>query len=203
MSLGYSASPVVETAVNGYDKSPAAETQVANISSGYVSPHMEAPNIASTEEPSALGYSEPEATGPVLNTPIGYVSPTGDPASGYDQILRTNDPSGEPPYVETLTTNNNAPATGTAKPNPVTGLRGKQLGDKYVGEEKGEGWRKNMAPHDGKQLVTEHFSEEKKKQSKVEFDTEGQAANANGTLDGKKGFVVDPTTGNMHVFKEE
>lgn len=203
VSLGYSASPVVETAVNGYDKSPAVETQVTDISSGYVSPHMEAPNISPTEEPSALGYSEIELNAPVLNTPTGYVSPTSNPASGYDQILRTNDdPSGGPAYVETLSTNNNAPAIGTANPALATGLRGKQLGDKYVGEEKGEGWRKNMPPHGGKQLVTEHFSEKKKKQSKVEFDTEGQAVNANGTLDGKQGFVVDPTTGNMHVFKE-
>ncbi len=158
--------------------------------------------------------------------------PDGEPDKGYSQTPGTDDASGEPAYTEVMSTddasgyvslrdrghvpdgepttstasgyvdilgNNNS--TGPVGPDSVTGLRGKQLGAKYVGEEKGEGWRKNRKI-EGRQVETEYFSEEKKNRSKVAFDQDGKASDYSGELDGRKGFVVDPTTGNMHVFTE-
>ncbi len=221
-SLGYSEMPPltepVSTAPSGYDSMPPLNLQAM----GY--------NVAiPAEQPESLGYSAtPDRNIP---TGYIHDVPDGEPDKGYSQTLSTDDASGEPAYTEVLRTDdpgyvslrdrghvpNGEPASSTASgyvdilgnnnstgpvgPDPATGLRGKQLGAKYVGEEKGEGWRKNRAI-EGRQVETEYFSEEKKNQSKVGFDRDGKAFDHGGELDGKKGFVVDPSTGNMHVFTE-
>ena len=222
-SLGYSEMPPLTNPVSntpsGYDSMPPLNLKAM----GY---NVEIP----VEQPESLGYSAtPDQnipTGYVDNVPDG------EPDASYSQTPGTDDASGEPAYTEVLCTNDtsgyvslgdrghvpsgepasriasgyvdilgNDNTTGTVGPDPVTGLRGKQLGAKYVGEEKGEGWRKNRKI-EGRQVETEHFSQEKKNQSRVAFGQDGKASDYSGELDGKKGFVVDPTTGNMHVFTE-
>jgi hypothetical protein len=161
---------------------------------------------ANEAEPKSLGYSVPipveqsDAQSPIRGSDLPYRSvridqPDGD-ASRNDSF----------DSLQNLSTNDPPNATG---PNPSRGLRSKPLGKKYVGEENGEGWRTNMK-YQGQPLRTDYFSEERKNACKVSFDDEegtgsvpsGGSDNSRVGLNGKKGFVVDPTTGAMHVFKE-
>jgi hypothetical protein len=189
---GYDLSPVMNRPVqgaDGYDLSPVMNRSAQGADGYDLSPVM------NRSAQGADGYD----LSPVLNRPAqgadGYdLSPvlnrSAQGADGYDlSPVLNQSPKPQP---------NPTSPTG----DPQTGLRPLPLGDKYRGEEKGEGWRTGWKDGQGRQVKTEYFTEDKKNQSKVAFDDDARAANSTGVLEGRQGFVMDPTTGSMHVFTE-
>jgi hypothetical protein len=91
------------------------------------------------------------------------------------------------------------------------GLTGKKLGEKYVGEEKGEGWRAAQNATSMTQFVkTKHFSDRERDDSKLLVGPDGRAMAGIGIDTGtdnsgqrrEMGFVMNPETGDTHLFRE-
>lgn len=91
-------------------------------------------------------------------------------------------------------------------------LASQPLGQQYVGEDQRAGWRADMlkpgistadreAFRQGDKVTTKYFDESEKRASGVQVGADGLLRDGSGQiLSGEKGFVVDPTTGQAHVF---
>lgn len=85
-------------------------------------------------------------------------------------------------------------------------LKRKALGQEYVGEDKELGWRqkawdKPIEDRTTDKVTTKYFTEEEREESELYVDRSGRLRQDGDKLDGKHGFVMDPTTGNAHAFQ--
>ena len=87
-------------------------------------------------------------------------------------------------------------------------LLSKPLGQEYVGEDKEVGWRQKAwnLPEEEKtssKYSTHYYTEKEKEKSEISVDSKGRVSQGWEKLDEKQGFVMDPTTGKMHLFTPE
>lgn len=93
-------------------------------------------------------------------------------------------------------------------PEDGDALRGKALGDKFVGEDKKQGWRtSDPALKEGDKVTTKYASDQEREASRVQVGKDGLLRDAsnrpvnNDLYRPKDGFVMDPKQGNLHTFK--
>ena len=144
----------------------------------------------------------PDLLTPTVSDQLSPPKPTGDgspqPTGAHDTAV--GGPQNNAVVQDAEPKRPRGPARDLRADETPTGLTGRALGRKFVGEDTGGGWQQGRTK-DGKPIQTDYFDEQRKQASKVDFDPSGEvSSNATPLPDGQVGFVADPQTGDIHQF---